>query len=227
MCVLSHVLEANGLATTALISVRPVAERMHPPRALACAFPLGRPLGRPNDPDFQHDVLRRAFALLDRPSGPVLEDHPEVVEFSDAPLSCSLPPRYDASVPEAVDEARALRDAYERSRRDHGGRTSLGRVTGADGIPDAVAAFVAIADGTPWDRAGLPGDPIQAAHDVRTYYEEAALDLVDVAPEAGAAEAWFYEVTAAGRAVLAARRAMKDAGVPFPFWFYMARGSRA
>lgn len=227
MCVLSHVFEADGLATTALISVRPVAEKMHPPRALACDFPLGRPLGRPNDPDFQHDVLRRALALLDRPSGPVLEDHPETVEFSDAPLSCSLPPRYDASVPEAVDEARALRDAYERSRRAHGERTSLGRVTDADGVPDAVAAFVAIADGTPWDQAGLPGDPIQAAHDVRTYYEEAALDLVDVAPEAGAAEAWFYEVTAAGRAVLAARRAMKDAGVPFPFWFYMARGSRA
>jgi hypothetical protein len=226
VCVLSHVLEAHGLATTALVSVRPVAEKMHPPRALYCDFPLGRPLGRPNDADFQHGVLRRAFALLERPSVPVLEDHPETVPFSDAPLACSLPPRFDPALPEAVDEAGALRDAYERSRRAHDGRTSLGRVTDADGIPGAVAAFVAIAEGAPWDQAGLPGDPIQTAHDVRTYYEEAALDLVDVAPEAGAAEAWFYEVTAAGRAVLAARRAMRDAGVPFPFWFYMARGSR-
>ncbi|MEZ5141607.1 MAG: hypothetical protein R2726_03675 [Acidimicrobiales bacterium] len=226
MCVLSHVLEAAGLATTALISVRPVAEQMHPPRALYCHFPLGRPLGVPNDPAFQHGVLRHAFDLLARPSGPVLEDHPDVVEFSETPLACSLPPRFDPTVPEAVEEARALRDAYERAVRAHGGRTSVGRVTDAAGVPDVVAAFVAVAGGTPWDEAGLPGDPIQAAHDVRTYYEEAALDLVDVDPAPGAAEAWFYDVTAAGAAVLAARRAMQEAGVPFPFWFYMARGSR-
>jgi hypothetical protein len=226
VCALAHVFEAHGLATVALVAVRPVAERMHPPRALYGEFPLGRPLGVPGDAAFQHDVLRRAFALLERPEGPVLEDHPEVIEFSETPLACSLPPRYDPDVPEAVDEARALRDAYERSRAARDGRTSVGRVAEAAAVPDLVAAFVAIAEGTPWDQAGLPGDPISAAHDVRTYYEEAALDLVDVSPDPGAAEAWFYESTAGGRAVLAARKAMQDAGVPFAFWFYMARATR-
>ncbi len=92
--------------------------------------------------------------------------------------------------------------------------------------PALVESFGRIADGTAWTEAGLPGDPISAAHDVRSYYEEAALALVDVAPEPGAAEAWFYDVTAAGRAVLAARRAMRDSGAPFPLWFYLSRGTR-
>src|SRR4051794_4505068 len=103
-----------------------MVEKVAPPRALHCEFPLGRPLGRPNDPEFQHDVLARAFALLEAPSGPVLVDHPVVIEVEDQPLACSLPPRFDPSLPPAVDEARGLRKAYERtlSRR---GVSSVGR----------------------------------------------------------------------------------------------------
>ena len=41
-----------------------------------------------------------------------------------------------------------------------------------------------------------------------------------------AAEAWFYEVTEAGKVVMAARQAIKDAEGPFPVWFYMAPGHR-
>lgn len=225
MCALAHVFEAHGLATVSLVSVLPVAEKMRPPRALYCEFPLGRPLGRPNDPAYQHDVLRRAFALLDAGRGPVLETHPDVIELRTEALACPLPARFDPSVPEAVDEARALRAAYDRSHVASG-RTSVGRLVAAEGVPTLVEAFVRIAAGISWTEAGLPGDPISAAHDVRSYYEEAALALVDVAPEPGQAEVWFYDVTAAGRAVLAARRAMRDAGAPFPLWFYLSRGTR-
>ena len=45
MCTLAHVFEAAGLATVVLSTIRPVAEKMAPPRALHCEFPLGRPLG--------------------------------------------------------------------------------------------------------------------------------------------------------------------------------------
>lgn len=226
MCVLAHVFEAHGLATVALASVLPVAELVRPPRGLYCEFPLGRPLGQPNDPGFQHDVLRRAFALLDAPSGPVLETHPEVITIAEAAtFACALPIRHDPSLPEAVDETRALRDAYNRTLARRG-TTSVGRVATGDTIDTVVAAFVRIADGTPWKDAGLPGDPISAAHDLRSYYEEAALSLADTPPDAGAAEAWFYEDTAAGRTLLAARRAMKDQGAPFALWLYMARATR-
>jgi hypothetical protein len=223
--VLAHVFEAAGLATVSLISVRRVAERLHPPRALYGEFPLGRPLGKPGDAAFQHDVLRRAFALLERPSGPVLEDHPEVIESDDTPLACALPPRYDASLPAAVDEARALRGAYDRTFAARG-VTSVGRAVDAGAVPEALDALHRIAEGTDWQEAGLVADPVSIAHDIRSYYEEAAIALADGPPAGGQTEAWFYEQTAAGRTLLAARAAMQAADAPFPLWFYMARATR-
>jgi hypothetical protein len=225
VCVLARVFEDHGLATVALVSVRGVAERLPPPRGLYGEFPLGRPLGKPNDSAFQHDVLRRALALLDRPAGPVLEDHPEVITSDTAPLACTMPPRFDPNLPEAVDEARGLRHAYDRTLAKRG-VTSIGRVLDADGVPDALAVLARIADGDDWKTAGFPGDPVQTCHDIRTYYEEAALSLADATPEAGQGEVWFYEQTAAGRTMLAARAVMREQAAPFPIWLYMARATR-
>ncbi|HCH79267.1 MAG TPA: glycine reductase, partial [Acidimicrobiaceae bacterium] len=47
---LAHVFEAAGIATVTLASTLSVVERTQPPRALWCDFPLGRPLGKPQDP---------------------------------------------------------------------------------------------------------------------------------------------------------------------------------
>ena len=222
MCTLAHVFEAAGLATVSLISVRDVAERMRPPRALYAEFPLGRPLGKPLDPDYQRGVLDAAFALLDAPAGPVLEDFPDVItsEVENA-VACALPPRHDPSLPPAVDEARALRDAYDRAV-EATGRTSVGRVIDADGIPDALAAFARIVDGTEWMEAGLPGFGIDTVHDIRAYYEELCPELAGGVPDAWASEHWFYDETEAGKLIQAARRAMRDQGAPQMLWFYMA-----
>jgi hypothetical protein len=209
-----------------LASVRNVVERMRPPRALYCEFPLGWPVGKPRDAVFQHRVLDAALALLERPEGPVLEDFPEVIPTDGTEtLACPLPPRYDPTVPPAIDEARALRDAYDRAVAASG-RTSVGRVIGPDRIPDALTAILKIADGGDWTKAGLPGDPIQVVHDIRSYYEELAIELTDGPARPWATERWFYDKTEAGKAVLQARRAMKAAGAPFPMWFYMAPGAR-
>ena len=70
MCALAHVLEAAGLSTVVLSPIRAVAEKVQPPRALQCEFPLGLPLGKPRDPEFQHQVLEAAFALFVRLAGP-------------------------------------------------------------------------------------------------------------------------------------------------------------
>ncbi len=227
MCVLAHVFEAAGIATVTLSSVRAMTEKVAPPRALHCEFPLGRPLGTPGDAAFQHHVLASAFDLLNAPSGPVLVDYPAVIEADDEPAACSLPPRFDPSLPPAVDEARGLRNAYDRAvaRR---GVTSVGRVISADDVPGALGVFHAIAEGTDWKDAGIPGGNTTAVcHDIRTYYEEAALELVDgPTPGGRAVEAWYFEQTEAGRTVLAARAAMRDAGVSRPIWFYMTPGQR-
>ena len=64
-----------------------------PPRALHCEFPLGRPLGNPNEPEFQRKVITAAFSLLEMPSGPVLVDYPiSIDDDADTPLSCPIPP---------------------------------------------------------------------------------------------------------------------------------------
>lgn len=227
MSVLAHVLEAAGIATVTISSIRPMAEKVAPPRALHCEFPLGRPLGRPNDAEFQHDVLARAFALLDVPSGPVLVDHPDVIEADDTPAACALPPRFDPDLPACVDEARGLRKAYDRAvaRR---GVTDVGRAISADQVPDALAALQRLADGDDMASVEIPGgNPVAVCHDIRAYYDEAGLELVEgPAPGGRAMEDWFFERTEAGRTVLAARVALRDAGAKFPVWFYMTPGHR-
>ncbi len=229
MSVLAHVFEAAGIATIVLSSVREMAVNVAPPRALHCEFPLGRPLGHPDDPTFQHDVLTRAFALLDEQSGPVLVDHPVVIETETEtePVSCTLPPRFDPNLAPAVDEARGLRKAYDRcaARR---GVTSVGRVIGADAVPAALGILVAIAEGADWKEAGIPGGNTTAVcHDIRTYYEEAALELVNgPLPGPRALEDWFYEQTHAGRAILAARHAIRESGAKSAVWFYMTPAQR-
>jgi len=225
--VLAHVFEAAGIATVVLSSIREVVVKVAPPRALHCEFPLGRPLGRPADAEFQHDVLTRAFALLDAPSGPVLADHPEVIEADEQPMACSLPPRFDPNLPAAVDEARGLRKAYDRTLARRG-VTSVGRAVDADGVPAALGVLHAIANGQDWATAGIPGgNTVAVCHDIRTYYEEAALELVDgPLPGGRAMEDWFFDRTEAGSTVLAARAAIRDGGAKFPIWFYMTPGHR-
>ena len=227
MSVLAHVFEAAGIATVVLSSIREMAVAAAPPRALHCEFPLGRPLGKPADADYQHDVLARAFALLDADAGPVLVDHPDVIEADDEAVSCTLPPRFDPDLPPAVDEARGLRKAYDRgvARR---GVTSVGRVIDADGVPAALRVLHEIADGADWESARIPGGNTTAVcHDIRTYYEEASRELVDgPLPGGRALEDWFFEQTEAGATVLAARAAIRDSGAKFPIWFYMTPGQR-
>jgi D-proline reductase (dithiol) PrdB len=223
---LAHVFEAAGLSTVVLASMKEVAEKMAPPRTLYCEFPLGRPLGRPGDAAFQRSVLDRALALL-YVTQPVLDTYPEVIESDETPLACSIPPRFDPSLPPAVDEARGLRAAYDRSVEAHG-VTSVGRAIDADTVTDALGVLHQWAEGVSWQEVSLPGrNTVAVCHDIRAYYTEAALELaMGPAPAGRAVEAWFWEETDAGATMMAARRALQDQGAPFPFWFYMAPGHR-
>jgi len=223
---LAHVFEAAGLSTVVLASMHEVVERMKPPRALYCEFPLGRPLGRPGDVELQRDVLERALALFDSPHQ-VLRTHPLVIESDEQPLACSIPPRFDPALPAAVDEAQGLRAAYNRSL-DHRGFTAVGRVIDADTIPEALRVLDRWATGEPWTEHPLPGkNTVAVCHDIRSYYTEAALELATgPAPGSRSVEAWFHDETEAGRTVLGARAALQAQGAPFPFWFYMTPGHR-
>jgi hypothetical protein len=222
---LAHVFEAAGLATVAFGSIRAHLAGVAPPRALFCDFPLGRPLGRPGDPEFQHRVLAQALELLETATAPTLAEFPEpILDDELSTLACSLPPLFDPDEHPAVDEARALRPAYVRAVARYGNRAGTGRVVAADDIPAAIQAFTRVAAGTPWKQAGIPGIPARVAQDIRGYYETAALALSDHTPAAWESARWFMHATEAGATLRAAQQAMKDAGVSYNVWFYLTPG---
>jgi len=142
-------------------------------------------------------------------------------------LSCSIPPRFDASLPPAIDEAQGLRAAYDRSL-ERRGKTNVGRAIDADTVVDALRVLDTWASGEPWTEHALPGKlTIAVCHDIRAYYTEAALELANgPTPGGRSVEAWFHDETEAGKTILAARAELKRQDAPFPFWFYMTPGHR-
>ena len=80
------------MATIVLGSIKEQVEATAPPRALYCDFPLGRPLGEPLDPEFQHRVLESAFRLLEAKE-PIIEEYDmSIPDHGDEILACPLPP---------------------------------------------------------------------------------------------------------------------------------------
>ncbi len=193
-----------------------------------CEFPLGRPLGKPDDASFQRSVLDAAFATLRNSSGPVWAEFPESIsDQADEQFACALPPRFNPEELPAIDEAMAIRSAYERTVAANSGRTNFGRVLNYESLAAGLHSLDQIAHhGVAWNEAGLPSDPVQFTIDLRAYYVEAAMSLADstvgAARQPWAIENWFYQRTEAGKLLLAARASMKEAGAPQPVWFYMS-----
>lgn len=148
-CAIAHYLEAEGILTTGIALIRENAEALQPPRLLWVTFPLGYHLGKPKDPAFQRRVIEAGLDLLDRSSGPVLEDYPE--ELPDAGLEavdfCPVnfaQPSQDASSWRArlANERLLLQPWYEMSLRRRG-RTMVGLAeAGIDEILDMVGGWL-------------------------------------------------------------------------------------
>jgi hypothetical protein len=65
-------IEYAGITTVSISLLREITEKTRPPRALFVPFPLGYPLGEPNNADLQTRIMRAAFELLSRNDCPVL-----------------------------------------------------------------------------------------------------------------------------------------------------------
>ena len=119
--------------TTGISLVRENTASMQPPRALWVPFPLGRPLGRAGDANFQHQVIQHGLELLSRGEGPVLEDFPLDVPRIDHDVvqacSVSFPPKqankggWEARL---LGEFNLLEPWYQLSLRRRKGRTLVG-----------------------------------------------------------------------------------------------------
>lgn len=70
---IQRAIEYAGITTVSISLLREITEQIRPPRALFVPFPLGHPLGEPNNPELQTRIIQAAFALLPRTDLPVLE----------------------------------------------------------------------------------------------------------------------------------------------------------
>lgn len=219
MSAVGHYLEEEGIATTGISLVREHSEAMRPPRALWVPFMLGRPLGAPNAPAFQRDVLRAALELLERPRGPVLEDYPHeapvpetdvvIADGEACPVNFGRAPQRAGAHPLAGRLAEEI--AQLRPWRELGARRRGGSTFGVSGrTPEDAGAFVVAFLGETPPENDRPGQSLGqalklAVDDLRAFYEEAAA----AQPGEFGSEAlmrWFYLETVAGEALLDLQR---------------------
>ncbi|MBM3926235.1 MAG: hypothetical protein FJ320_09695 [SAR202 cluster bacterium] len=215
---LARVFEERGLVTTALALIRLHAEKVKPPRALFVPFPLGFPLGKPNDPELQHGVIEGALGLLSHEKGPVLEDF-QYDEPSEILLQASVVEAVE-SERSAADEVTALRPFYERWVEEHGGATAVG----LSGIPQrrfrgVVRLLEEYARGESTDMEERPRDVALAqfirycADDIKAFFFEARMQQ---RPEANEPDLhrWFWGETAMGRLLVKVGDRMKASDDP-------------
>lgn len=206
MSVLARVFEEAGLTTVAIALVREHAERVRPPRALWVPFYFGYTMGKPDDPDFQHQVLATALATLDAESGPVLADYPEDAGPIGMPQASEVTASTngDSDKPrDAAGEITALRGYYERWQEQRG-RTAVG-VTGIPqrrfrGIIRFLEAYAesdaADMDERPAD-VSVPQFVRYCADDLKAFCYEARMAQRPDASEADI-HTWFWGETAVG-----------------------------
>ncbi len=191
MCALSHYIERGSegrVATTGVSLIREHAEGMKPPRSLFVPFPLGRPLGSPDQPDFQRDVLLSALRLLETATETALADYPHDAPVSgDDPWACAVA----LAPPEPANETEALRDQLVEEIRQlapwhaesikRRGRSTVG-ISGAslEQIEDLASLLADFATGAEpsdgeidWNHP-MPVRLKFAADDLRAFYHESA-----------------------------------------------------
>ena len=225
---LAHFFEDEGLATTQISLIRIHTEKISPPRALWVPFELGRPLGAPNNVDFQKKVLLQVLGLLEAKNGPVLMDFPEEVPVSDTPVQpLACPVSFQAPAQQMTEteakcnafkrEVAAMRTWYDLAvEKRH--RTTVG-VSGVDfdKIPDFICSFFEdIPQKSLNSNLALHSMLNLAVDDLRAYYTEA---LTAQPGQDGLSSQrlndWFWNETLAGEIIFDVRTICKKSSDPF------------
>jgi hypothetical protein len=219
--VLGHFIEEAGVPTAGISLIRPHTEIIKPPRALWVPFELGRPLGPPNNPEFQKKVLLALLRLLEAPTGPVLEDFPEDEPESDEIVVLACPVNFARDVGESGDddkilaafrqEITAMRPWYDMAVNKRQ-RTTVG-VSGInlDKLGDFIYAFIkGETPEKPQDDVPLLNTLKFAVEDLKSYYIEG------ITAQPGQANAssqrlqdWFWGETVGGKVLLALKKVLE------------------
>ena len=215
---LSHFLQRHGIATTSISLIREQSEAVQPPRALWVPFPLGRPLGVANDPEFQTDVLRSALGLLETATAPGIVDYPHDAPDGggDGVWACAI----ELPTPEVGELEASLRaeidllmPRYLEARRRRG-RSTFG-MSGAtlEQVDQLVSFAVAVAEGYGFNEipaAALGPDWIHpmpmlvrfVVEDLRAFYQEAVTSDHGAAPPSQHdMHTWIFAETTLGRLI--------------------------
>lgn len=209
---LAHYIEDEGIPTTQISLIREHSEAIKPPRALWVPFELGRPLGVPNDPDFQKRVLLSSLKLLEAEQGPVLEDFGDEAPDSGTPETIWACPVNFTNKADGLNDQKALiaafkqevvdlRPWYDEAVKQRGGRTTLG-VSGLDleTIVDFIPAFLDGPPDNPSNTLSLPMALNFAVDDLKAYYYEAVSAQPGKSlPDSSVLENWFWQDTAVSK----------------------------
>ena len=185
---------------------------MQPPRSLFLDFPMGRGMGKPNNPEFQKKVIRAAFALLDKDCGPIIDDFPEIIPVSQGRMGYALPPELVLNIKDIGDvsvilaevkaEMECLRADYDTAVASRG-RTTVGAsgLTVEELAPFVVGFLNGEIPKSPLK--GMPAIPLLklVVEDIEAYYTETWThrDNIDDLELMGK---WFWEDSKAGRLLL-------------------------
>ena len=209
-------------------------EASKPPRGLWVPFPLGRPLGEPEDNIFQHRVLGAALALLDRDAGPViLEDFPD-----DAPSMRDQPGwQPQVVIPAFVPPTAADTNAWTSglaselasvlphwSAATHRfGRTTVGvsRVDPKDWAPFVVRFLDGSIPPSPVDGLSPALVMRYIADDMKALYME-AVQAIGQQPSGAQVNRWFWNDTLAAELL----RALRSAALTSEHTGFKTAGSR-
>ena len=210
---LAHFFESYGFSTVLVGFVREHIEFIRPPRALWLNFPMGRPFGKPNDPEFQMKVIKAAFNLFNASSGPVLEDFPEIIPVKQGRMGYALPVELVIKKKEIGDVDVILNDVkteidkmklnYEQAKTSRG-RTTVG--ASEMSISDLAPYIASFVKGhiPPSPRKGIGPIPQLklVVEDLTAYYTESFSHKtrIDDFEKLGK---WFWEETKAGYLILA------------------------
>lgn len=182
---------------------------MQPPRFLWVPFELGRPLGSPNEADFQRRVLHESLKLLEAKNGPVLADFPDDAPLPVSDMTSSVSPVPLPPIPPTSNADLASQMQYEIDQLSPWYElavSSRNRSTvGLSGLnPSEAGQFIAqwLDTAEPQTyREGLSlGRALKlTSEDLKAYYLEAATARPGTSISSRAAANWFWQKTAAGR----------------------------
>ena len=210
---LSHYLEDEGLATVHISLIREHTESIKPPRALWVPFELGRPLGPPNDPEFQTRVVLSALKLLEATKGPALEDFPEDAphtETEGGPLACPVDfspqtapiTETDRLLSAFRQEISQMRNWYDLAVEKRGRTTANTSGLDPDQLIDFIAAFIrGETPIRPAPEVSLGTTLKMVVEDLKAYYIEAITHQPGQPTDSATLVDWFWGQTTAAQVI--------------------------